>query len=164
MSKCTLLEITCHGSIIGFLSICRCKGIFNIIAPTYIADLTSDLQLFLSWGLTFMSFNSRQSFSNNFFHSILGLSGHRINLYITCCSDGTIRMLNMPIPVKHSLSQNEVKILKLILASCSLDLKVATSSSMILQICQIMALLLCCKLGRFHLVNGQVSLAWGIAL
>ena len=40
----------------------------------------------------------------------------------------------------------------------------ATSSGFILQICLIMALLLCCKCCGFVLVNGQVSMAWSRVL
>ena len=49
-------------------------------------------------------------------------------------------------------------------ASSSLDLTLATSSGLILQICLIMALSLRCKRCRFVLVSGQVSLAWNMAL
>ena len=45
-------------------------------------------------------------------------------------------------------------------ASSSLDLTVATSSRLILQICQIMAQSMRSKRCRFVLVSGQVSLAW----
>ena len=40
---------------------------------TRIADLTPDLQVFLSWGSSVVSFHSRQSFSVSFFHVSLGL-------------------------------------------------------------------------------------------
>ena len=46
-------------------------------------------------------------------------------------------------------------------ASGSLDLIVSTSSGLILQICLSMALSLCCG---YVLANGQVSLAWSMAL
>ena len=46
------------------------------------------------------------------------------------------------------------------LPSSLLDLTVATSSCLLLQICLIMALSLRCKHCRFVLVSGRVSLAW----
>ena len=67
----------------------------------------------------------------------------------------------MPNPVKPSLSQNEVGVLSSSFASSSLDLKEATSSGLILQICLIIALSLRCK---FIFVSGQVSMAWSMAL
>ena len=50
-----------------------------------------------------------------FFQRHLGPPWHMpsINLYITCCPDCTTRMLHWPIPAKPSLSQNEVKVIKL---------------------------------------------------
>ena len=48
--------------------------------------------------------------------------------------------------------------------SSSLDLVVTVSCSLTLQICLIIALSFCCRHWRFGFVNGQVSLAWSIAL
>ena len=78
-----------------------------------------------------------------------------IMLYITCCSDCITRMLHLSKPVKHSLCPNKVEVLKLML----LDIIVATSSGLILQICLIMAPSLHCKLLSFGFVKGQFSLA-----
>ena len=78
-----------------------------------------------------------------------------IMLYIACCSDCATRMLHLSKPVRHSLCPNKVKVLKLTL----LNIIVATSSGLILQICQSMAPSLHCKLLRFGLVKGQVSQA-----
>ena len=80
-----------------------------------------------------------------------------INLYITCCSDCTTRMLHMPKPVKPSLSQNGVKVLKLKL--CQLltwpySGRIA-SSGLILQICLIMALSLSCSSACKSCIHGQ---------
>ena len=49
-------------------------------------------------------------------------------------------------------------------ASSSLDLVVTMSCSLTLQICLIIALSFCSRHWRFGFVNGQVSLAWIIAL
>ena len=48
--------------------------------------------------------------------------------------------------------------------SSSLDLMVTMSCSLTLQICLIIALSFLCRHWRFGFVNGQVSLAWSIAL
>ena len=48
--------------------------------------------------------------------------------------------------------------------SSSLDLVVTMSCGLTLQICLIIALSFCCRRWRFGFVNGQVSLAWSIAL
>ena len=63
-----------------------------------------------------------------------------INLYVKGCLDGTTGAFYMSIPWKSSLLQNEV------------------------QICLIIALSFRCRRWRFGFVNGQVSLAWSIAL
>ena len=49
-------------------------------------------------------------------------------------------------------------------ASSSVDLMVAVSCGLTLQICQIIALSFHCRHWRLGFVNGQVSLAWSIAL
>ena len=49
-------------------------------------------------------------------------------------------------------------------ASSSVDLMVAVSSGLTLQICLIFALSFHCRRWRLGFVNGQVSLAWSIAL
>ena len=48
--------------------------------------------------------------------------------------------------------------------SRSLDLVVTMSCGLTLQICLIIALSFCCRRWMFGFVNGQVSLAWSIAL
>ena len=72
-------------------------------------------------------------------------------------------------PLEHSTCPNQRSLLSLKMrsrssswsfASSLLDLTLATSSGLILQICLIMALSLRCKHCRFVLVSGQVSLAW----
>ena len=66
----------------------------------------------------------------------------------------------MSIPAEPSLHQNEVQILK----ANSLDLVMTTSCGLTFQICLIIALSFRCRCWRFGFVNGQVSLAWSIAL
>ena len=77
-----------------------------------IAYLTPDLQVLLSWGPTVLSFHPRQPFYVSFFHVSLSLPG---SLYIACCSDCTTRTPHMSKRAKPSLSQNEVKVLELML-------------------------------------------------
>ena len=48
--------------------------------------------------------------------------------------------------------------------SSSLDLVVTMSCGLTLQICLIIALSFRCRCWRFYFVNGQVSVAWSIAL
>ena len=131
-----------------------------------IADRTPDLQVLL-----FLRVNCRELLLTavslrQFLPCKLGppCPPPAINLYITCCSDCTTRTLHMPKPAKPTLSHNEVEVLKLKLCQKLLGLTMATSSSLILQICLIMALSLHCKRCRFVLGSGQVSLAWSMAL
>ena len=111
-----------------------------------------------------MSFHSRQSLSVSFFHVSLGLPAP--SLPSICLSHDVLIA-----PLEHSTCPNQRSVLSLKMrsrsssssfASNSLDLTVATSSGLILQICMIMALSLPC---RFVLqVSGQVSLAWSMVL
>ena len=66
----------------------------------------------------------------------------------------------MSIPSKSSLLQNEVPSH----TSRSLDLVVTMSCGLTLQICLNIALSFRCRRWRFGFVNGQVLLAWSIAL
>ena len=85
-----------------------------------------------------MSFHSQQSFSVSFFHISLGLPGP---LLPSTCISHTI----LTAPLEHSTCPNQRSLsLKMRLRSSSfasslLDLTVATSSGLILQICLIMA-------------------------
>ena len=101
------------------------------------------------------------------------LSGHlepprptlSINLYVKSCLDCTIGVFNMSIPLEPSLLQNEVQIFNTSSrASSSMDLVVTMSCGLTLQICLVIALSFRCSHWRFCFVNGQVSLAWSIAL
>ena len=163
----TLFKISPFSSyhiIIGFLINMQVRGHHpHQWAPfaARIADLTSDLQVLLSWGSTFV--HSRQSFSNSFFHVSLGLP-------VPCLPSICISHAVLTAPLERSTCLNQRSLLSLKMrlrssrssfASKSLDLTVATSSGLMLQICLIMALSLRC---RFVLVSGQVSLAWSMAL
>ena len=106
------------------------------------------------------------SLSVSFFHVSLGLPG--LLLPSICISHAVLIA-----PLERSTCPNKRSLLSLKMrsrsssssfASNSLDLTVATSSGLILQICLIMALSLRCKRCRFVLVSGQVSLAWSMAL
>ena len=81
-----------------------------------------------------------------------------INLYVKGCLDCTTGAFHMSIPSKSSQSSMPSR------TSRSLDLVVTMSSGLTLQICLIIALSFCCRRWRFGFVNGQVSLAWSIAL
>ena len=109
-----------------------------------IADLTPDLQLFLSWGSTVVSFHSQQSFSVSFFQVSLGLPAPR--LQSICISHA---VLTAPLECSTCPNQRSLLSLKMKLkpsissfaSTCnSLDHTVTTSSGLILQICLIIAL------------------------
>ena len=105
-----------------------------------------------------MSFHSRQSFSISFFHVSLGLLA-------PCLPSIFISHAVLTAPLERSTCPNQRSLLSLKMrlrsssssfASRSLDLTVATSSGLILQICLIMALSLRCRLSW--------SVAWSMAL
>ena len=116
-----------------------------------------------------MSFHSGQSLSVSFFLVSLGLPA-------PTCHQSVYHMLLKSVliaPLERSTCPNQRSHLSLKMRSRSssssfasnlLDLTMATSSGLILQICLIMALSLPCKRCRFVLVSGQVSLAWSMAL
>ena len=104
-----------------------------------IADFTPDLQVLLSWGSTAVSFPSRQSFSVNFFHVCLGLPAPRLP---SICISYAVLIA----PLERATCPNQRSLLSLKMrsrssswsfASSSLDLTLATSSGLILQICLI---------------------------
>ena len=130
------------------------------------ADLTSDLQVCLSWGLIAESFHSLQSLSISCFHVILGLPGPRFPS--TCMSKAvlTAPLERSTYPYHQSLLSFRLRF-KSSMPSCtssSLDLVVTVSCGLTLQICLIIALSFRYRHWRFGFVNGQVSLAWSIAL
>ena len=102
-----------------------------------------------------VSFHSRQSLPVSFFHVCLGLPAPR--LPSNCISYAVLIA-----PLERATCPNQRSLLSLKMrlrssswsfASSSLDLTLATSSGLILQICLIMALSLRCKCCRFVLVN-----------
>ena len=86
------------------------------------------------------------------------------NLYGKGCLDCTIGAFHVSIPAEPSLSQYEIQVFNAFHASSSVDLMVAVSCGLTLQICLIIALSFCCRRWRQGFVTGQVSLAWSIAL
>ena len=87
-----------------------------------------------------------------------------INLYVKGCLDCTIGAFH--IPYHRSLLSFRMRSRSSMPSrtSSSLDLVVTMSCSLTLQICLIIALSFRCRCWRFGFVNGQVSLAWSIAL
>ena len=87
-----------------------------------------------------------------------------INLYVKGCLDCTIGAFHMS--VHRSLLSFRMRSRSSMpsRASSSLDLVVTVSCGLTLQICLIIALSFRCRRWRFGFVNGQVSLAWSIAL
>ena len=124
---------------------------------------TSPSLLRIKCSIMLWVFHSWQSLSVSFFHISLGLPAPC--LPSICISHA---VLTAPPECSTCLNQQSLLSLKMRLRSSSssfasswLDLNVATSSGLILQICLIMALSLPC---RFVLVSGQVPLAWSMAL
>ena len=112
------------------------------------------------------SFHSLQSLSVRCFHVILGLPGPRCPS--TCMSKAVLTA-----PLERSTCLYHQSLLSLRMrsrssmpsrTSSSLDLVVTMSCGLTLQICLIIALSFHCRRWRFGFVNGQVSLAWSIAL
>ena len=110
---------------------------------TRIADLTHDLQVLFSWGSNVVSFHSQQQFSVGFFHVSLGLRSP------TYHQPAYHRLFWLHHKNAPHVQNSEVFSLKMgsrssnsSVISRSLDLTVATSSGMILQICLSMALAL----------------------
>ena len=132
------------------------------------ADLTPDLHIFLSWGLIAESFHSLQFLSVSCFHVILGLPGPRFLSTRTCMWKAvlTAPLGRSTCPYQQSLLSFRMRSRSSMPshASSSLDLVVTVSCSLMLQICLIIALSFRCRRWRFGFVNGQVSLAWSIAL
>ena len=100
------------------------------------------------------------------FHVIFGLPGPCFPS--TCRSKAVLTA-----PLEHSTCPYQQSLLSFRMRSrssmpshksSSLDLVVTMSCGLTLQICLIIALSFCCRHWRFGFVNGQVSLAWSIAL
>ena len=112
------------------------------------------------------SFHSLQSLSVSCFHVILGLPGPRFPS--TCMSKA---VLTAPLecstcPYHQSLLSFRMRSRSSMPSptSSSLDLVVTMSCGLTLQICLIIALSFHCRCWRFGFINGNVSLAWSIAL
>ena len=86
-----------------------------------------------------------------------------INLYVKGCLDCTTGAFHMSIPSESRSSMGSRSSMPSGTYS-SLDLVVTMSCGLTLQICLIIALSFRCRCWRFGFVNGQVSLAWSIAL
>ena len=87
-----------------------------------------------------------------------------INLYVKGCLDCTIGAFHMSIPSESSSFRMRSRSSMPSRTSSSLDLVVTMSCCLTLQICLTIALSFRCRHWRFGFVNGQVSLAWSIAL
>ena len=112
------------------------------------------------------SFHSLQSLSVSCFHVILGLPGPRFPS--TCMSKAvlTAPLERSTCPYHWSLPSFRMRSRSSMPShkSSSLGLVVTMSCGLTFQICLIIALSFRCRCWRFGFVNGQVSLAWSIAL
>ena len=112
------------------------------------------------------SFHSLQSLSVSCFHVILGLPDPPFPS--TCMSKAvlTASLERLTCPYHQSILSFRMRSRSSIPSrtSSSLDLVVTMSCDLTLQICLIIALSLRCRLWGFGFVNGQVPLAWSIAL
>ena len=126
------------------------------------ADLTPDLQV----SSIAESFHYLRSLSVSCFQVSLGLPGPRFPL--TCMSKAvlTTPLERSTCPYQRSLLSFSMRSRSSMLsrASSSVDLMVAVSCGLTLQICLIIALSFRCRHKRQDFVTGQVSLAWSIAL
>ena len=87
-----------------------------------------------------------------------------INLYVKGCLDCIIGAFHMSIPSGLLSFRMRSRSSMPSRTSSSLDLVVTMSCGLTLQICLIIALSFRCRRWRFGFVNGQVLLAWSIAL
>ena len=130
------------------------------------ADLTPDLQVCLLRGLIAESFHSLQSLSVSCIHVIFGLPGQRFPS--TCMSKAvlTAPLERSTCPYHRSLLSFRMRSRSSMPShtSSSLDLVVTMSCGLTWQICLVIALSFRCRCWRFGFVNGQLSLAWSIAL
>ena len=152
---------------------CRDRGNIHISRPPSdswlaapMADVTPDLQVCLSSGLIAKSIHSLQSLSVSCFHVILGLPVPRFPSACMWKAVFTAPLECSTCPYQWSLLSFRMRSRSSMpsRASSSLDLVVTMSCSLTLQICLIIALSFRCRCWRFGFVNGQVSLAWSIAL
>ena len=154
---------------------CRYRGhIHNSGPPSrQLACCTHGRSHTRSPGVSSMRVDSRELplsaiLSVSCFQVILGLPGPRFPL--TCMSKAVLTA-----PLEHSTCPYQRSLLSFSMtmrsrssmpscASSSMDLMVAVSCGLTLQICLIIALSFRCRRWRQGFVTGQVSLAWSIAL
>ena len=120
------------------------------------ADLTPDLQVSQSWGSIAESFHSLRSLSVRCFQVILGLPGPRFPS--TCISKAvlTAPLERSTCPYQRSLLSFSMRSRSSVLsrASSSVDLMVAVSCGLTLQICLIIALSFRCRHWRLGFAGG----------
>ena len=112
------------------------------------------------------SFHSLQSLSVSCYHVILGLPGPCFPSICMSKAVLTAPLERSTCPYHRSLLSFRMRSRSSMPSrtSSSLDLLVTMSCGLTLQICLIIALSFRCRHWRFGFVNGQVSLAWSIAL
>ena len=145
---------------------CRYRG--NIHIPFQVAGLLCAWQISykISRYVYHKSFHSLQFLSVICFHVNLGLPG-------SCFPSTCMSKALLTAPLKNSTcsylqshfsSRMRYRSSMQTCTSNSLDLVVTMSCRFTLQICLIIALSIRCRHWRFGFVNGQVLLAWSIAL
>ena len=145
---------------------CRYRG--NIHIPLQVAGLLHAWQISykISRYVYHESFHSLQFLSVICFHVILGLPGSCFPS--TCMSKDllTAPLENSTCPYQQSHFSSKMRYRSSMQTrtSNSLDLVVTISCGLTLQICLIIALSIRCRHWWFGFVNGQVLLAWSIAL
>ena len=139
---------------------------FQIAGLLHAWQISPDLQVCLSRGLITESFHSLQSLSISCFHVILCLSGPHFSSTCMWKAVLTAPLERSTCPYQQSLLSFRMRSRSSMpsRASSSLDLVMTMSCSLTLQICLIITLSFHCRRWRFGFVNGQVSLAWSIAL
>ena len=113
-----------------------------------------------------MRASTLQSLSVSCFQVILGLPGPHFRTICMSKAVMTAPLERSTCPYQRSLLSFRMRSRSSMLscASSSVDLMLAVSCGLTLQICLIIALSFLCRHWRLGFVNGQVSLAWSIAL
>ena len=155
-----------HHRIIGFFINVQVLGQHQHPLPgswlaVHMADLIQDLQY-----VYHESFHSLHFLSVICFHVILGLPG---SCFPSTCMSKALLIAPLehstcPYQQRHFSSRMRYRSSMQTRTSNSLDLVVTMSCGLTLQICLIIALSIRCRHWRFGFVNGQVLLAWSIAL
>ena len=145
-----------------------CSYRANIHIPFQVAGLLRAWQISykISRYVYDESIHSLQFLSVICFHVILGLPGSCVPS--TCVSKALLTTplehSTCPYQQSHFSSRMRYRSSMQISTSNSLDLVVPMSCGLTLQNCLIIALSIRCRHWRFGFVNGQVLLAWSIAL